>query len=164
MSNNAPREPGGATTHPQIVPPAKQRRPGRDTHAMKRVASLFFFFLLTAFVFGAPPEIAAISQKELQAAIKSRSVVILDANGSASYHDGHIPGAIDFVAHKKDIANLLPTDKNSLIVAYCANEYCPHYLIAAQAAIALGYTNVRHFAPGIAGWIKSGEPVKAGWK
>jgi rhodanese-related sulfurtransferase len=128
---------------------------------VKIVAALFSFFLLAVLLFGASSEIARISQKDLQAAISRRSVVILDANGTASYNNGHIPGAIDFVAHQKDIANLLPADKNSLIVAYCANEYCPHYLIAAQAAVALGYTNVRHFAPGIAGWRKSGAPTEA---
>ena len=128
---------------------------------MKIFASPGLLFLLAGWVFGAPPEIASISRQELQAAISHGSAVILDANGSVSYHYGHIPGAIDFVAHQKDIARLLPVDKGSLIVAYCANEFCPHYLVAAQAAVALGYTNVRHFAPGIAGWRKSGGLIEA---
>jgi rhodanese-related sulfurtransferase len=128
---------------------------------MRTFASLLFLFVFAAVAFGASPEFAVISQKELQAAMASGSVVILDANGSRSYRAGHIPGAIDFAAHQKDIASLLPAGKGSLIVAYCGNENCPHYLLAARAAEALGYTNIRHFAPGITGWRKSGAPIEA---
>ena len=34
--------------------------------------------------------------------------------------------------------------------------------MAADAAVKLGYTNVKHFAPGIAGWKKSGAPTEKG--
>ena len=89
-------------------------------------------------------------------------VVLLDANGTDSWQKGHIPGAIDFQSEKDKLASVLPKDKNALIVAYCACPGCPYYLKAADAAVKLGYTNVKHFTPGIYGWRESGEPVGKG--
>ncbi|MEO8206609.1 MAG: rhodanese-like domain-containing protein, partial [Chthoniobacterales bacterium] len=85
----------------------------------------------------------------------------LDVNGTESYDKGHIPGAIDYTANKKKIASLLPSDKSALIVAYCGNEHCGAYAAAAQAAKDLGYTNVQHFKPGIAGWKSEGGKIEA---
>jgi rhodanese-related sulfurtransferase len=48
------------------------------------------------------------------------------------------------------------------VVAYCGNEYCTAYLSAATAAQQLGYTNVKHYAPGIDGWKKSGAKLDRG--
>ena len=126
----------------------------------KKFTALLVFFSLSAFAVAASSHIAVISQADLKAAIASKSAVILDVNGSDSYKDGHIPGAIDFLAHQQEIAKLLPADKSTLIVAYCANEHCPAYKMGAEAALALGYINVKHYAPGIYGWKKSGAPTE----
>jgi rhodanese-related sulfurtransferase len=126
----------------------------------KKIFGLLAFISISAFAFAASPGIADISQPELLAAIAGKSVVILDVNGSDSYHRGHIPGAIDFIGHQQELAKLLPANKDALIVAYCANEHCPAYKMGAEAAIALGYTNVKHFSPGIYGWQKSGAPME----
>jgi len=127
------------------------------------LAALPLFLLLGAFLLAAAspavPEFPEITLTSLAAAIANHSVVLLDANGSTSFHTGHIPGAIDYEAAAPHLAALLPADQDQLIVAYCANEFCPHYLAAARAAAALGYTNIRHFAPGIAGWRKAGRPT-----
>lgn len=101
-----------------------------------------------------------ISQKALEKAIADKSVTIIDVNGTESYKAGHIPGAIDYAAVKDDLASKLPKDKDALIVAYCGNENCGAYARAAQAAKDLGYTNVQHFKPGLAGWKASGEPLQ----
>lgn len=103
---------------------------------------------------------APIAHGDLKAAIAEHKVVLLDANGSDSYRQGHIPGAIDFSADAGKLASLLPADKSTLIVAYCANEACGAYAFAAEAARKLGYTNVKHYSPGIAGWKQSGEKVE----
>ena len=126
---------------------------------MKKILSLLAILSFAAGAWAATPKIADISPTDLQAAVSSKSVVLLDANGSDSYREGHIPGAIDFIAHEQELAKLLPSDKNALIVAYCANEQCGAYKTAANEAISLGYTNVKHFAPGIQGWVKSGAPT-----
>ena len=128
----------------------------------KPLLTLLAFVSLAAFSFAASPKISDISLAELKAAVDSKSAVILDVNGSDSYKSGHIPGAIDFLAHQQEIAKFLPANKDALIVAYCANEHCPAYKMGAEAALALGYTNVKHYAPGIFGWKKAGAPTEKG--
>jgi rhodanese-related sulfurtransferase len=127
---------------------------------MKKFITLIASLLFTAAVFAAPAKITDISQPELQAAIANKSAVILDVNGTDSYKSGHIPGAIDYIANKDQIAAKLPADKNALVVAYCGSPSCHAYKAAADAAVALGYTNVKHFAPGISGWKESGAPTE----
>ncbi|MFZ4682484.1 MAG: rhodanese-like domain-containing protein [Terrimicrobiaceae bacterium] len=101
-----------------------------------------------------------ISLDALKAAIAKKDVTILDVNGTSTYKEGHIPGAIDFVGNKGDIASKLPADKGALVVAYCGSEHCGAYAKAAEAAQKLGYTNVQHFKPGLAGWKEAGEPLQ----
>lgn len=101
-----------------------------------------------------------ISLADLKTAIAEKKVTLLDVNGSVSYANGHIPGAIDYTAHSADLSSLLPADKNALVVAYCGNEHCGAYARGAAAAQKLGYTNVEHFKPGIAGWKAAGEPTE----
>ena len=129
---------------------------------MKRILALIACLSLVSLASAASPQIVDISQADLDAAIASKSATILDVNGSDSYQSGHIPGAIDFIAHRKEIASMLPADKNTLIVAYCGDIHCTAYRQAAYAALDLGYTNVRHFAPGIKGWRDSGEKTEKG--
>ncbi len=125
---------------------------------MKKVLTLAVA-LFAATVALAGSKFADISHDELHAAIAAKQVVVLDVNGTDSFKEGRIPGAIDFVAHKDQLASLLPADKGALIVAYCGNEQCSAYRNAANAAEKLGYTNIKHYAPGIAGWKKSGAPM-----
>lgn len=101
-----------------------------------------------------------ISLTDLKAAIATKKVTLLDVNGPVTYANGHIPGAIDYTAHLTDLAKMLPSDKSSLVVAYCGNEHCGAYARAAEAASKLGYTNVQHFKPGIAGWKAAGEATE----
>jgi rhodanese-related sulfurtransferase len=124
---------------------------------MKKILAAIAYLSLGALAWAASPQIVDISQGDLDAAIANKSATILDVNGSESYGEGHIPGAIDYLAHRQEIAKLLPADKGALIVAYCGNIHCTAYRQAAYAALDLGYTNVRHFAPGIQGWKESGE-------
>jgi rhodanese-related sulfurtransferase len=126
---------------------------------MKKLIALLSTLCLAVAVYAAPGKIADISHADLQAAVAKKAVTLLDVNGSDSFAEGRIPGAIDFVAQKAKIAALLPKDKKALVVAYCGNEQCSAYKAAADAALALGYTNVKHYAPGIDGWVKSGAKV-----
>ena len=97
-------------------------------------------------------EYAEIGHDELKTAIKEKKVTLLDVNGSDSYKDGHIPGAIDFTQAKADLKSKLPSDKSALVVAYCGNENCGAYAAGAKAALELGFSFVKHFKAGIAGW------------
>ena len=118
------------------------------------IAAMFLSF--NAFA-GSFPDI---SLDALKTDIAAKKVTLLDVNGSASYAAGHIPGAIDYSAHTADLAKVLPSNKGALVVAYCGNEHCGAYARGAEAARKLGYTNVQHFKPGIAGWKSAGEPTE----
>jgi rhodanese-related sulfurtransferase len=125
---------------------------------MKKILPLLAVILLPLNAFAVT--YSDISLSDLKAAIAAKKVTLLDVNGPVTYANGHIPGAIDFTAHTADLASVLPADKSSLIVAYCGNEHCGAYARAAEAASKLGYTNVEHFKPGIAGWKAAGEPTE----
>lgn len=122
---------------------------------MKHLTALLGVLLIattTAFA-GSFPDI---SLDALKTAIAEKKVTVIDVNGSDSYKAGHIPGAIDFTADKGDLASKLPADKNALIVAYCGSSACGAYAKGAEAAKALGYTNVQHFKGGLSGWKEAG--------
>jgi rhodanese-related sulfurtransferase len=127
---------------------------------MKKLLLFAAAFVLAANVYAA--EFPNITIDDLKAAISSKKVVLLDANGSESWQKGHIPGAIDFNANKETLASLLPADKSALVVAYCANPQCPAYRQAAAAAKKLGYTNIKHLSAGIMGWKDAGEKTEPG--
>jgi rhodanese-related sulfurtransferase len=107
-------------------------------------------------------EFPTITIDDLKAVMSLQKIVLLDANGTESWQQGHIPGAIDFSAQKDKLASLLPKDKNALIVAYCGNPACPAYRAAADAAQKLGYKNIKHLTAGIAGWKQAGEKMEKG--
>jgi rhodanese-related sulfurtransferase len=127
---------------------------------MKLLTSLLFALGLVGVAFAASSKFPDISHQELAKAIADKSVTILDVNGTESFQEGRIPGSIDYIARQKQLASLLPKKKDALIVAYCGNEYCTAYLAAATAAKELGYTNVKHYSPGIDGWKKSGAKIE----
>ena len=108
----------------------------------------------------APDTYPDVTVKELKTAIEKKKVTVIDVNGSESYRDGHIPGAIDFEASAEKLEKVLPKDKNALIVAYCGGPQCMAYKAAAKKAVAMGYTNVKHLSAGISGWKGAGEKVE----
>ena len=108
-------------------------------------------------------EFPNISIDDLKSAIADKKVTLIDANGSDSWKEAHIPGALDFESNKDKLAKVLPKEKDALIVAYCGGPQCMAYKAAAKKAVALGYTNVKHLSAGISGWKDAGEKVeKAG--
>jgi rhodanese-related sulfurtransferase len=107
-------------------------------------------------------DIQDITIPELKQALAAKKVVLIDANGTKSWKEGHIAGAIDFKANQDKLASLLPKDKSTLIVAYCGGPKCMAYKAAAEAALKLGYTNVKHLPDGIKGWVKASEPTEKG--
>ena len=106
-------------------------------------------------------EFPDISIADLKKAIAEKKVVVIDVNGSNSYAKGHIPGAVDFASTGGDLSSALPSDKDTLVVAYCGGPSCSAYKKAAQKAADLGYTNVKHLSAGISGWKKQGEQLES---
>jgi rhodanese-related sulfurtransferase len=127
---------------------------------MKKLLTALFALVFAASVYAA--EYPTITIQDLKSSMASQKVVLLDANGTDSWQTGHIPGAIDFIAHQDDLSKILPSDKNVLIVAYCGNPQCPAYRAAAAAAQKLGYRNIKHLTAGIMGWRDAGEKTEKG--
>lgn len=125
---------------------------------MKKLITLVTTALLAASAYAG--EYPDISVKELKSAIEAKKVTVIDVNGSDSYQQGHIPGSIDFAKKKAELAKVLPTDKNALVVAYCGGPTCGAYAAAAKAAKELGYKNVKHLSAGISGWKEAGETLE----
>ena len=124
---------------------------------MKKI--LIPFILISAAITLQGQEFGDISIEDLQKAILAKKVAMIDVNGQKSFQNGHIPGAINFSSQKQSLKKLLPSNKNTLIVAYCGGPSCRAYLRGAKAAAELGYSNVRHLSAGISGWKKSGNKV-----
>lgn len=127
---------------------------------MNKLFVLAATLAIAATVYGG--DVKDITISELKAAIDGKNVTLLDANGSKSWKEGHIPGAIDFKASQDKLASLLPKDKTALVVAYCGGPKCMAYKAAVAAAQKLGYTNIKHLPAGISGWAKAGEPTEKG--
>ena len=127
---------------------------------MKKLLTLLTVALVSGSVFAG--EFPDVSISEVAKLSESKKAVIIDVNGTKSYNQGHVPGALDFAAIKDNLAATLPKDKNTLIVAYCGNPKCKAYQAAANAAEKLGYKNVKHMSAGIAGWKEAGQKVEKG--
>ena len=76
--------------------------------------------------------------------------IVLDVRTQEEYDQGHIPGAM-LIPHT-DIetnAETMLTDKDQMILVYCRSGR--RSKMAAEALVALGYTNIREFG-GIMDW------------
>jgi len=125
----------------------------------KLIASLATVVLAVSVFAGEFPDV---SVKEVKALSESKKAVIIDVNGSESYKEGRVPGALNYEAVKDKLASVLPADKSTPIIAYCGNPKCKAYKAAAEAAEKLGYTNVKHMSAGIKGWRDAGEKQEKG--
>lgn len=103
-----------------------------------------------------------ITISELEEAIKAKKVFVIDVNGTKSFENGHIPTAINFQKSKEELASVLPSDKDTLIVAYCGGPKCGAHAKATKAAKKLGYTQVKHLSAGISGWKDAKKEVEKG--
>lgn len=90
-----------------------------------------------------------------------KDVTIIDSRPAARRYDvGHIPGAINIPDSQFDkLKNLLPEDKNKLLIFYCGGLDCMLSHDSAKKAEALGYTNIKVYAEGEPEWVKRGLPL-----
>ncbi|MGD2118491.1 MAG: rhodanese-like domain-containing protein [Chromatiales bacterium] len=116
---------------------------------------------ISKIVFGLPAgmeininELLAILQK------KQGPYLLGDARPSKKYLRAHIPSAISMpVADEQKFMQMLPQDKQQLLVFYCGGPTCPFTAKAIKAASAAGYSNLKGFQAGIPGWKKAKLPV-----
>ena len=76
--------------------------------------------------------------------------IILDVRTQEEYDQGHIPGAI-VISHEEiaEKAEQVLRDKDQLLLVYCRSGR--RSKLAAEALVALGYTNIKEFG-GIIDW------------
>ena len=98
----------------------------------------------------------AIARADLEKAIESKAVFLIDANSSETYAAGHLPSAIHFSKQEKKFSNKLPEDKNALIVAYCGGPGCQAWCGAADELHEKGYKNIKHYKGGLREWKSAG--------
>ncbi|MGL4711159.1 MAG: rhodanese-like domain-containing protein [Shewanella sp.] len=96
-----------------------------------------------------------ISMREAETLVGKEGVYFFDVNTLEIWAEGFIPGAIFFNVHTW--RDLLPKNKDTVMVFYCANPMCTMSNLAAREVMKLGYTQVRHMADGIYGWRLSGR-------
>lgn len=83
--------------------------------------------------------------------------VLVDARPANVYNGGHINGAINIPDSEFDSKkNLLPDDKDKLIIFYCGGMTCSLSANSAEKAINLGYTNVKVYQEGLPAWQEEG--------
>jgi rhodanese-related sulfurtransferase len=89
-----------------------------------------------------------------------------------SYKKEHIPGAVNFVLDKSEMATMddktktdflkmLGPDKDRRIVFYCGFTKCGRSHNGAMWAVKLGYKNVYRHPGGIKGWGEAEYPVES---
>lgn len=91
-------------------------------------------------------------------ALHRAGVRFYDVNALELWADGFIPGAVYF--NYSDWKKLLPKDKSTPMVFYCANRLCENSEQAARQVIRMGYTAVRQMPDGIYGWRQNGYPTE----
>jgi rhodanese-related sulfurtransferase len=106
--------------------------------------------------------VAEISTSDLQAALKYKTAVILDARPFAEYAVSHIPGArsvpgkpglppAQYTGDASEIVRTIP-DRNRLLILYCNGPYCGRSKRFGAELQKAGYKNVRRYQLGIPTW------------
>jgi rhodanese-related sulfurtransferase len=102
-----------------------------------------------------------ITRQELIEKIREHArFVLVEALPPAYYEAGHLPGAINLPLDAiQSNTDLLPSEKETEIVVYCAGPTCQNSHVAARKLASLGYTQVRVFTGGKAEWTETGNAV-----
>lgn len=102
--------------------------------------------------------IIELTTEELKKRIDSKETCILLDCRSQEYYDAeHIPGAINLRwKNVPEHAEKLLPDKDILMVTYCGGMTCDASIRCYENLMALGYTNLKEYAGGIADWKAHG--------
>lgn len=82
--------------------------------------------------------------------------ILINALANDAYIAKHIPGSINIPTENAEIAEDIIPYKDAEIVVYCANADCTASPELARKLEKMGYTNVKDFEKGLAGWRSTG--------
>lgn len=125
---------------------------------MKYLAIAFVLFSLS-FVLNAKykGQLELITPQQLIA--NKQSYIVLDTRSAEEFAEGHIKGAIN-IPHDQVAANLdLLTEYSETIVVHCRSGR--RALVAEQALLDAGFTNVKHLAGDMKGWKAQNLPLES---
>jgi rhodanese-related sulfurtransferase len=101
-----------------------------------------------------------VTRDELQARLRSGSVIVLDVRPADEYAAGHLPGAVSIpVGELKRRLEEIP--KGQEIVACCRGPYCVYSYDAVEILRPQGF-QARRLRGGYLEWIAAGLPVERG--
>ncbi|MBS2026747.1 MAG: rhodanese-like domain-containing protein [Deltaproteobacteria bacterium] len=108
----------------------------------------------------AKPNFKTATVDEVAKAAKAKSAALFDANTEEfRAKNGVIPGATLLTSASGYDLVVLPKDKGSKLVFYCANTRCTASHVAAGRAMEAGYTDVSVMTDGLMGWKSAGQPT-----
>jgi len=85
---------------------------------------------------------------------------VFDANGKETRaKQGIIPTAVLLPSASEYDLALLPKDKATPVIFYCANDKCSASHTAAKRAMTAGHSDVSVLGAGIRGWVEAGKAV-----
>ncbi|MDZ7720072.1 MAG: rhodanese-like domain-containing protein [Balneolaceae bacterium] len=82
--------------------------------------------------------------------------ILINALGKDAFIARHIPGSINIPTENAEMAQNVIPYKDAEIVVYCANADCTASPELAEKLEDMGYTNVKDFPEGLAGWRSAG--------
>ncbi len=123
---------------------------------MERFAILLMFLATASF---AGDYYQPVPMAEVARLRNAPGVVLLDVNVQEVWAKHHIPGAVHVTS--PDLARYLPTDRQAVLIFYCAGPLCEASGIAANQSVLLGFRRVFVMRDGIFAWVKAGYPVES---
>jgi polyisoprenoid-binding protein YceI len=108
----------------------------------------------------------SITTEELRALLQSnKDIVLVNVLPENFFKQKHIPGSINVDGYKMDFideAAKAGIKKDAAVVLYASGSDSEASTYAAQRMLKQGWTNVRDYREGIAGWTKSGQTLETG--
>lgn len=101
------------------------------------------------------------SAQDVKSMMDKDHAVVIHALDHAHYTKGHIPGAVN-IDYEKMTEAMLPADKETTLIFYCAGGGCPVGKMAAGKASRWGYKHVNVYEGGIKEWQSAGMTVATG--
>jgi rhodanese-related sulfurtransferase len=109
-----------------------------------------------SFLSGIPEGYLAMGDMEKFKEAVANGAFLVDVRETGEFEEGHLPNAINIpIRTLAQNLDKIPSDKP--VFVYCKSGH--RAALSTAALQLLGYTNVRAFPPGFAGWSSAGEPV-----
>jgi len=105
-----------------------------------------------------------IDASEARCLIEAGAAVFVDARPASQFEAGHIPGARSLPVYQTDdylLSFLSAVRPDIPVIIYCSSITCEDSRILAEELSAMGYSDIRIFAGGMAAWLEKGYAVAA---